>query len=292
MKQQTSPNLSDRLKTVMSRLAESAVLLPLGLLNVLTSRRGYAVRRSVAYGGLRRQTLDLYVPDTAAPRAPVVVFFHGGSWDSGSKNLYTFVGQSLASAGLTVAIPNYRLYPEVVFPGFVEDAARAVAWIGSEVTKGDRPLFVLGHSAGAQIAILLALDGRYLSAAGSGLDSIAGAIGLSGPYDFLPLREQRYKDIFPEEVRADSQPIAFVDEGKPPMLLVHGGADTIVLPRNTRGLAAALRARGNRVEERIYPGVGHLGTVAALIRLLTVNKAPVRADIVAFIRDVTGAPQA
>lgn len=275
------------LNTAISRAAESAVTVPLGLLNALTSRRGYRIQRSVAYGPLDRQNLDLYVPDAVAPSAPVVVFIHGGSWDSGSKDLYTFVGQSLVSAGWTVAIPNYRLYPEVVFPAFVDDAARAIAWAADRVAGKDRPLFVVGHSAGAQIAMLVSLDPRYLKRAGTDQSLLAGVVGLSGPYDFLPLREQRYKNIFPQDVRAESQPIDFVGAGRPPpLLLAHGNADTIVLPRNTTGLAAAVRARGGRADVRLYEGIGHLGTVAALARLIRLNGAPVRADIVSFVADV------
>ncbi len=169
-----------------------------------------------------RGTFDLYVPESATASTPVVVFFYGGGWDGGAKSIYPFVGQSLASEGFIVAIPDYRIYPEVRFPGFVEDGARAVAAVeglvrkgGGGVPAGRHPVFLMGHSAGAQIAALLAYDGRYLAKAGASNASLAGFIGLSGPYDFLPLKEERYKRIFPPALRDASQPVRFVSAGDP-----------------------------------------------------------------------------
>lgn len=261
----------------------------MALLNALTSRRGYAIEAGIPYAAGPRHVLDIYTPDGAGPGTPVVVWFHGGGWDSGSRSLYLFAAQALASGGVIVAMPDYRLHPEVTFPAFVEDAALAVAWAARKLAAGRRrPLFVGGHSAGAQIAALVALDRHYLQAAGLDRDAIAGFIGLSGPYDFLPLTEDRYKAVFPEPVRAASQPIAFVDASAPPMLLLTGDADRTVRPGNTTRLAAAIRRCGGRVREIAYPGVGHLGTVAALARVLPGHKPPVRSDILAFIREIAG----
>ncbi|CAN5120752.1 alpha/beta hydrolase [soil metagenome] len=257
------------------------------LLNALTSRRGYSIEAGVAYAGGPRLVLDIYTPDGAGAETPVVVWFHGGAWDSGSRAMYLFLAQALASGGVIAVLPDYRLYPEVTFPGFVEDAARAVGWTAHTVAKG-RPLFVGGHSAGAHIAALVALDPRYLAAVGMDRDAVAGFIGLSGPYDFLPLTEDRYKAVFPEPMRAESQPIAFVDANAPPTLLLTGDGDRTVRPGNTTRLAAALRQHGRSVREIVYPGIGHLGTVAALASVLPGTKPPVRADMLAFIREVAG----
>ena len=93
-----------------------------------------------------------------------MIFFYGGSWDTGSKNDYLFVAQALAASGYTVVIPDYRLYPAVRFPAFVDDGARAVRWTADRV--GTDKVFVMGHSAGAHIALMLAANTPYLAAAG------------------------------------------------------------------------------------------------------------------------------
>lgn len=147
----------------------------------------YDVRTDIPYAEGKRHTLNLYTPTKPLPGAPVIVFFYGGSWDSGRKETYFFVGQALAAAGLTVVLPDYRTYPDTTFPGFVEDGAAAVVWAWNNVaTAGGqrRPLFLAGHSAGAQIAMLLGLDERYLVAAGLPDDAVSGIIGLSGPLRF------------------------------------------------------------------------------------------------------------
>ncbi|WP_062014135.1 alpha/beta hydrolase [Aureimonas sp. AU4] len=266
------------------------------VLNALTSRDGFETARSVRYAPGPRGTFDLYVPEGAGPQTPVVVFFYGGSWDSGSKSLYPFVGQSLASAGYAVAVPDYRVYPQVRFPAFVEDGAKAVAAVerlaragGDGLPAGRHPVILMGHSAGAQIAALLAFDERYLRAAGA-RERLAGFVGLAGPYDFLPLKEERYKRIFPEALRSASQPVRFVDgaPGEPPAFLAAGLADTTVEPRNTRSMAARIRAVGGRVEERLYPGLDHVGAVSSLATALPLGRPQLRADLLDFLASITG----
>ncbi len=180
--------------------AAIAASFPVKLLNALTSRQGYTVERGIAYGSQPRQKIDFYLPENVAADAPVVVFFYGGGWNRGAREDYLFVGQSLASAGFIVAIPDYRLYPEVVFPAFVADAAEAVGFVRDRFKmRGitERRLFLAGHSAGAHIAALLNLDEHYLAAAHVPRKAVAGVVGLSGPYDFLPLEEDIYKATFP-----------------------------------------------------------------------------------------------
>jgi acetyl esterase/lipase len=255
-----------------------------------TTAFAYDIRTGIPYAEGKRHTLNLYTPTKPLPGAPLIVFFYGGSWDSGRKETYFFVGQALAAAGVTVVLPDYRVYPDTAFPGFVEDGAAAVAWAWSNIaTAGGerRPLFLAGHSAGAQIAMLLGLDERYLAAAGLPDDAVSGIIGLSGPYDFLPLKQDRFKPIFPEETRADSQPIRFVDGKEPPVLLLTGGDDDTVNIGNTTRLAEEIAGRGGTVTVKVYPGAGHMATVLALATALPFRKPPVRADIVAFIASLT-----
>ena len=126
----------------------------------------------------------------------------------------------------------------------------------------------MGHSAGAHIATLLALDERYLAAAGVPRLRIAGVIGLSGPYDFLPLSDADTRDMFgPPPAYVQSQPIHFVRADAPPMLLEQGEADETVKPHNAKNLAAALRAQGVAVTLRLYPTLRHADTVASLSRV-------------------------
>ncbi len=244
------------------------------------------------YAAGAAHTLDVYVPNGAAegPR-PLVVFWYGGRWTFGDKSDYKFVGAALAGLGYVAVLPNYRHYPEVKLAGFMADAAAATQWAvahAAEYGADPRRLFLMGHSAGAHIAALLALDPRYLLATGAPPPHIAGVISLSGPLDFLPLTEDDTRDMFgPPDKYADSQPIHFAHPGAPPMLLIHGAADPTVWPKNSINLAEALRAQGDRVTLKLYPKLKHADTVAAM-SLPARGRAPTLADITAFVKEESG----
>jgi acetyl esterase/lipase len=248
---------------------------PAALLNKTVSSRGYTRQADIAYGPLPRQKLDLYLPETPRADGKAVTFFYGGSWDSGAKGDYLFVGQALASRGITTIVPDYRLYPEVRFPTFLEDAVQATRWAGERV--GTDKLFVMGHSAGAQIASMLAVHSPYRTA-------MRGFIGLAGPYDFLPLKSAKLIDIFGGANRPEIQAITFARAPLPPALLLHGTADTTVYPHNSENLAAAWRKAGAPVELKLYPDVGHIDMVAAFSNLLH-GRAPTRDDVLAWIEN-------
>jgi acetyl esterase/lipase len=209
-----------------------------------------------------------------------VIFFYGGSWDSGSKSDYLFVAQALTASGYAVVIPDYRIYPEVRFPAFVQDGAQAVRWASDRVGSGK--LFVMGHSAGAHIALLLMTNTPYLQAAGVDRMTLPGVVGLSGPYDFLPLTSAKLIDIFGGANNPDIEAITFATAPLLPALLIHGAADDTVYPRNSEHLAAAWRKAGASVELKLYPGVGHIDVVAAFADLLQ-SRAPTRADVLAWL---------
>ena len=242
---------------------------------------------NVAYGPGPQHRLDVYAPDQAdgAPR-PLVVFWHGGRWSGGDKADYRFVGAVLAQSGYVAVLPNYRHYPQVKMPGFMDDTVQAALWSvahAGEFGADPQRVYLMGHSAGAHMAALVTLDSRYFAAAGQPAPRIAGVIGLSGAYDFLPLREADVQDMFgPPQIYPHSQPINFVRSDAPPMLLVHGLDDTTAWPKNSRNLAAALSAVGVPVTLKLYPRVAHVATVAALTLLLR-GWAPTLADITAFI---------
>jgi len=260
---------------------------PMGLVDALTPRGGYSAELGLAYGALPRQRLDLYRPEQPKPGAPTVVFFYGGAWEFGDKSDYRFVAQALTSRGYAVAVPDYRLYPQVRYPAFLEDGAAAVAWLRrNSAAHGlpGGPLALMGHSAGAYIAVMLTVDGRWLNAVGtSPCTAVAAAVGLSGPYDFLPLTEPNLMEIFgPEDSRPQTQPVTHVDGRAPPLLLLTGDADTRVRPRNSASLAERVRERGGRAETMVYQGLGHVQTVAALARPLR-WLAPVLDDLDRFL---------
>ena len=255
--------------------------------NIPAAFGSYQRHADLAYGDDPKQLLDVYVPNAAAPGLrPIVVFWHGGRWSYGDKDDYRFVAEALTEMGYVAVLPNYRHYPEVKLPGFMQDAARAARWAeghAGEFGADPQRLYLMGHSAGAHMAVLLTLDRRYFTALGSPPPTVAGAIGLSGPYDFLPLREDDVKDMFgPPLLYPDSQPIHFVRADAPPMLLVHGLRDDLVWPRNSINLAGSLQTLGVPVTLKLYPQLTHSDTVAALSVPLR-NRAPIMADIGAFV---------
>lgn len=219
---------------------------PLKLLNTLNPTGPVDHVYGVAYGQDPRNTLDVYTPQTKPANAPVVVFFYGGSWNTGSKANYAFVGEALAARGMVVVIADYRLYPQVRYPSFLEDSAKALAWAHKHAkTYGGDPdrLYVMGHSAGAYNAAMLALDPRWLAREGLSPSILSGWIGLAGPYDFLPIENADVKPVFffPDSP-PDSQPINHVSSSAPPALLMASNTDSLVNPkRNTGGLARADR---------------------------------------------------
>ena len=263
---------------------------PLGLLNWVNPEPGYD-RVELAYGGHPRQRLDLYRPKGVAGALPVVVFFYGGGWEAGDRAGYRFAALALVEQGFVVAVPDYRVYPEVMFPTFLEDSAKAVAFVHAHAAGhgGDpKRLFLMGHSAGAYNAAMLALDPKLLAAEGVPAAAISGMVGLAGPYDFLPLTSKTLQAIFaaPDMARPDlttTQPIAFARKDAPPMLLATGDGDGTVYPRNTRNLGRRLSDLGAPVQTIEYAGLGHAGIVIAL-SLLFRGTAPVLADVTRFLR--------
>ena len=244
----------------------------LGAANVIEN--GDAPRIEVAYGAGERQRYDVYRPLGAGGLPlpgplPVVIFVHGGSWESGDKKAYRWVGQGLAKQGFVAVLPNYGLMPATRFPAFVDDVAAAVAHARARADEwgGDTArLFLMGHSAGAQITALVAYDERYLARQGLTPRILAGFIGLSGPYDFV-LDSKLLRATFggSAEREHDAQPVLFVRRDVPRTLLAMGRDDRTVRPRNTTSLVAHLRAAGASVDSLWVPG-DHGVTVGAFAR--------------------------
>lgn len=251
------------------RLAAAAALLalcacsPFPVINTLVPKDGLASSRGLAYGDHPRQRLDVYTPqakDTAL--RPVVIFFYGGGWQQGERADHLFVAEALVSRGFVVVVPDYRLYPEVRYPQFVEDGARAVAWTSAHIAgQGGDPkrLFVMGHSAGAHIAAMLAYNRRFLDAPSRA--GLRGFIGLAGPYDFAPSDPATLAIMSGEGEVGLAMPASFVKGGEPPSLLVIGEQDSRVGPEETDKLARRLRAAGSPVDVLRFPSKGHAGVL-------------------------------
>ena len=259
------------------------------LLNAAVPPVGYRRTSGIAFGPLPEQKLDVYRPTHPDPTRGVVVFFYGGDWRNGTRGDYAFVGQALASRGFVAVLPDYRKYPAVRFPAFVQDGALAVRWAHDHVADlGGDPdrLFLMGHSAGAHIAAMLTLDAAYLRAVGLDRSAIRGTVGLSGPYDFVPPDDDKGAfGMARDDAHADPaiEPVHFVDGREPPMLLVQGEQDTTVDPANATKLAAAINGAGGWVEVIRYPCRAHVGVVLSLawpFRWLS----PVLDDAAAFLR--------
>ena len=259
---------------------------PIAAINLLVPREGYDVRAGLAYGPDPRHKLDVYVPQGLNGPAPVLLFFYGGAWSSGDRSQYLAFGQSFASKGIVTVVADYRLYPQVKYPAFAQDAARALAWVHAHAREhGGDParIFVSGHSAGAYNAVMLASEPKFIESVGGRLDWIRGVIGIAGPYDFLPLTDPDYIDMFHGANNQDAMPVNHVDGKRPPMLLATGSDDGTVLPRNSDRMAAKLKAHGNSAEVIKYPGVGHVGIILSLAPGFR-GKTTLREDMVRFIQ--------
>lgn len=261
---------------------------PVTVLNAVARVGSRRRAEGLAYGGLPRQRFDLFLPDPRpAEPPPLVLFFYGGAWNRGQREDYRFVGEALAECGLAALVADYRLYPQVRYPGFVQDSAAAAmhALRQAAVWGADpRRVVLAGHSAGAYNVAMLALDPRWLAAAGGRPEQFAGWAGLAGPYDFLPIRAPDVQAAFGHpDVPPDSQPLVHARQSRLPCLLAAPEQDDRVDPqRNTVALARALRATGTPVTEHRYARVGHETLVGAFARPLR-PLAPVLDDLAAFV---------
>lgn len=282
-----------------NRFALTVALLALGgcadtffaAVDRLEYSRNVTERDHIVFDAAHDLALDAYAP-AGASGDPVVVFFYGGSWSEGKRHWYRYVGDALADKGVVVLIPDYRKYPDVHFPAFMHDAARAVAWARDHAGEfgGDpRHIFLMGHSAGGQIAALLACDKRYLADVGMKPRDLAGMIGVAGAYAFLPFVDDE-PEIFGDDAkgRYDSQPINFVDGDEPPMLLLQGTDDDEVPPNNAEAMAERAQAMDGTAKLKLYPDVGHNTILLAIARGRHAS-VPTLADTLAFIARIDAA---
>jgi len=246
----------------------------------------YSKHTDVSYADQARNKLDVYAPETLKAPMPVVIFVHGGGWNNGDKAQYKFVGAAFAEQGYVAVLPNYRLYPEIKSPAFYEDIAAVVFFVRAHVSEwGGDPerIYLVGHSAGAQIAMMIALNDQYLHEFGGSSEWIRGVVGLAGPYDFLPFTRPYMNDLFgPPDHFAASQPINYVRANAPPLLLMHGLQDHTVAPTNTRHLYDAMTSIGGKVQVQYFETATHSDLIAAF-SFIRNRKPPVIALINQFV---------
>ena len=258
------------------------------LLNATVATDTYRRTEDLHYGPDARQCLDVYQPAIPLRHAPLVVFFYGGNWSSGERADYRFVGEALASSGIVAMVADYRLSPAFRYPAFVQDSARAVAWALQHAADYDADpakVFVMGHSAGAYNAAMVALDSRWLAAEGLEPTRLAGWIGLAGPYDFLPIVEPLSRVAFNwPDTPADSQPLMHASAASPRALLLAPAQDRLVNPhRSTLALAQRLKASGVAVQSDLFDSVSHVTLLASMASILR-GRAPVLERVQAFVK--------
>ncbi|MDH6167348.1 acetyl esterase/lipase [Variovorax boronicumulans] len=265
---------------------------PIKVLNGLVPEDTYQFQGGIAYGAAPRQQLDVYQPLPATPPArgarPLVVFFFGGTWTSGDRASYKFVGEALAARGAVVVIPDYGLSPAFTYPVFVRDSALAVKWAldnAAQFGADPRQVYVMGHSSGGYNAAMVALDDRWLGELGASPRQLAGWIGLAGPYDFLPIGDPQAQAAFnwPNTPR-DSQPLAHASAASPRALLMAASKDNLVYPdRNTGQMAAALRAVGVPVQVQLFDNLSHVTLIGAFGKPIQWLGGPVLPPVMDFL---------
>jgi len=284
------------LRTLLAALTMAALLLPNAVqavsimdpFNIPAAMDGGTskVGDGIAYADGARTKLDVYAPEERGAPAPVVFFIYGGGWSRGERGEYEFAGRALASRGFVTVIADYRLYPEVAYPDFLEDGARALRWVQDNIANyGGDPnrLFLAGHSAGAYNAVMQALDPSFRAEYGVTLPILAVA-ALSGPYDFYPFEYNEVRDVFGAAPNPQgTQPINLITAEAPPMYLATGTTDPIVRVQNTERFAEQLRAQGVWVTTQYYDGFGHMEPVLAMGAMWR-WRMPVLDDMVGFFQ--------
>jgi acetyl esterase/lipase len=241
----------------------------------------------ISFGDSARQRLDVYHRRATRAPAPVIVFLYGGRWKYGTKDDYVLIGNSFARRGWVTVVANYRLYPSVLFPAWVDDGASAVAWTVRNIERfgGDTSrITVVGHSSGAHTVALLALDEHYLLRAGVPSNTVRGFASIAGPVDTSWTARDVQRLMGPRDGWPATYPATHIDGAEPPLLLMHGDADDVVSMGSSVRLTQRIRERGGCVRLHIYHDVGHID-IAAALGLPGIGSAPVLEDLARFVRD-------
>ena len=262
-----------------------AAFAPVKFLNAITPSGTYKKTADVAYGQLPRQKLDIYISkDMSGTRAPILIFVHGGGWHSGNKEMYKFFAEGFTKSGYDIVIPNYRLFPDGIYPNMLLDTAQATAYVANEFP--DRPLILIGHSAGAYNVLMMGLAPDYLQENNIDIcQRVAGVISLAGPTGEIKLKSPRYVEVIPDRFNGKSAAINSLESPSPPILLVNGGRDDQVDPINAVGLAKRMKEKGKTVELKLYDEQSHNDLVKNLSRYFD-EETMLKPDLIRFIQSL------
>ena len=256
---------------------QAQALSALDIVNTITTSGGVGASKNIPYGDVPLQDLDMYYPKPLAQAMqaqlkisetyPMVVFVHGGSWENGSKEDYAFVGQSLAQAGYVTAVINYRKAPEYVYPAYVKDTAKAIAWSYDNAKSfhaDPQRLVVMGHSAGAFNMMAAVSNEDFLAPYGMHPKDIKAVVGIAGPYSY-DFRKYGGSTAFASDATPDEvMPDRYIKGKQPPYLLLIAENDKVVYDQNTIKMTQALKNYGATVENGEIKGASHATSIGAM----------------------------
>lgn len=275
---------------VFEALAQRSQQVLFSGLKRITQTKQVSALFDVPYGQEPRHTLDIFQP-VGVETQYTLLFIHGGSWQYGSKDYYAYLGQALAKQGIASVVINYRLFPQARYPEFVDDAAMALAWMrtsGDYYGLNEAPLFLMGHSAGAHIALLATLDEGFAQRFGYDVQPIKGVICLAGVYSFRPENSPTFQKIFPSTASGSDygqvKPVNFVKSNGVPLYLLHGRKDKTVACRSAERMYKNALLAGHPVFLDIRENYGHSDMLFDFLEFRSGHK-DFMASLRAFMQD-------
>lgn len=240
-------------------------------LNRLTPRKGYSIQENVAYGLRARHRLDLFRTQTPREHRPLIVFVHGGAWMHGDKKDYRFIGEAFAKEGFDVAVINYHLAPEHIFPASIDDLSLALNYLNVHQLKyqiSTEKVVLMGHSAGAfNVMSALYHPKPYEIQCRSQITAI---IGLAGPYHFDYKGDPICADAFDQNrPYQEVMPYYFVESNTVKHYLLVAENDDVVGLSNAVDLDRRLKEKGNYSQLWTVPRIGHISMIGSVSSLFS-----------------------
>ena len=240
-------------------------------INYLTPKDTFEKEEHLAYGLKARNRLDLYRTKNPKKQKPLIVFVHGGSWQHGNKRDYLFIGETFAREGFDVAVINYQLAPENIFPAFVDDLAQAIHYLNQNKVKlniSTDNMILMGHSAGAFNVMSVVYSAQSQNFKYK--DQIKAIVGLAGPYHFDYVGDPLSEHAFDHKISYQQvMPYYFIEPNHIKHYLLVAEQDQVVERKNTLDLDIALRQKGNHSHIAVIPKTGHITIVATLASLMS-----------------------
>lgn len=240
-------------------------------LNRLTPPKGYSVQENVAYGLRARHRLDLFRTQTPREHRPLILFVHGGAWMHGDKKDYRFIGEAFAKEGFDVAVINYHLAPEHIFPASIDDLSLALNYLNVHQLKyqiSTEKVVLMGHSAGAfNVMSALYHPKPYEIQCRSQITAI---IGLAGPYHFDYKGDPICADAFDQNrPYQEVMPYYFVEPNTVKHYLLVAENDDVVGLSNAVDLDRRLKEKGNYSQLWTVPRIGHISMIGSVSSLFS-----------------------